>query len=125
MVLLLGLTLVLLTGRGNSILRAFGNRLPGSLTRFIPHVPSGGMSGLWLPLGLAVVFQMCLVCTNVLIGYTLHAPLAFSVLLWIVAVVSLLQAYQSRLLASACVKAPLSICCSFKGSIVRRLSLLR
>ena len=40
-VLLLGLTLVLLTGRGNSILRAFGDRLPGSLTRIHTPCPLG------------------------------------------------------------------------------------
>jgi uncharacterized membrane protein YbhN (UPF0104 family) len=65
-------------------------RLPSVLR--LPPGPDRPLSALALPLLLAVAFQITVVFTNLLICWSLGIPLAFVQLLWIVAVVSVLQA---------------------------------
>jgi hypothetical protein len=54
-------------------------------------MPARGLSALWLPLGLSLVFQAVVVYINLLICMALGIGMSFVQLLWVVAVVSLLQ----------------------------------
>jgi uncharacterized membrane protein YbhN (UPF0104 family) len=65
-------------------------RFPSML--HLPPGPDRPLSALALPLLLAIVFQITVVFTNLLICWSLGIPLSFVPLVWIVAVVSVLQA---------------------------------
>ncbi|MFL5733739.1 MAG: YbhN family protein [Chloroflexia bacterium] len=93
-------TVVLVTGRGVAPVVAAGKalRLPGGnvLSRIgapFEQLPRGsrGLSSLWLPMLLALAFQLCIVYSNLLICMALGIPVTYLSLLWVVAVVSFLQ----------------------------------
>ena len=106
-------TVVLVTGRGQMAILAVGralrvgqapgisSALPTPATRGLAPERSEGSqlatpsirswSAMLAPLGLSLVVQATLVYTNLLLCYALNIPLTYVQLLWIVAVVSLLQ----------------------------------
>jgi hypothetical protein len=93
-------TVVLVTGRGQAVILSAGRalripagRAPGAasaVTEFL-SAPARGMSALWLPMGLSLVFQATVVYINLLICMALGIQVSFVQLMWVVAVVSLLQ----------------------------------
>ncbi|HET7078371.1 MAG TPA: lysylphosphatidylglycerol synthase domain-containing protein, partial [Chloroflexia bacterium] len=91
---------LLITGRGWRLGLALARRARMPVDRISARFPRGSHFGLparsWaalgLPLLLSALFQVVVVLINLLVCLALGIPLTFIQLLWIVAVVSLLQA---------------------------------
>lgn len=93
-------TVVLATGRGLGALSALGRGLrrlahQSPSTREVLPRPlrmlGGSLTSLCVPLLLSAAFQATVVYTNLLLCLAFDIPMAFSQLLWIVAIVTLLQ----------------------------------
>jgi uncharacterized membrane protein YbhN (UPF0104 family) len=93
-------TVILVTGRGWTLaLRIAGSlRLPiDQLSQRFKHtgyasLPARNLSALGIPLVLSLLFQIVVVLANLLVCLAFNIPLSFVQLLWVVAVVSVLQA---------------------------------
>jgi glycosyltransferase 2 family protein len=86
-------SVVLVTGRGQAALLAVGRalRMPVGRGQEQVSVQVRGVSSLWLPLVLSFAFQAVVVYINLLLCVALGIQAGYVQLMWVVAVVSLLQ----------------------------------
>jgi len=84
-------SVVLVTGRGQAVLLAMGRALRMPVGREQVSVEARGVSSLWLPLALSFAFQAVVVYINLLLCTALGIEVGYVQLMWVVAVVSLLQ----------------------------------
>jgi uncharacterized protein (TIRG00374 family) len=93
-------TVVLVTGHGQAALLSAGralrlpvHRIPRAAHTLVEYMssPTRGLSLLWLPMVLSLAFQALVVYINLLICIALGVNIGFVQLMWVVAVVSLLQ----------------------------------
>ncbi len=94
------MAVILVTARGQALVLTFGNKVL-HLANLIPRkpnwlplnisVPEHNVSSIWTPLALSVLAQAAIVYANLLLCFALGISVTYPQLLWVVAVVSLLQ----------------------------------